>query len=83
MAMSQVELWKQKFNQMASDRSTFNAQWDEVAKVVCPDAARFASEYNTPGEQRNQELYDSTGVHANELLASGFYSLFQELFPSF
>lgn len=75
MSMTQVELWKQKFNQMASDRATFNAQWDEVAKVVCPDAARFSSEFNTPGERRNQELYDSTGVHANELLASGFYSL--------
>lgn len=70
-----IRLWKQKFEQMSSDRAVFNSQWDEVAKVVSPDAAKFTSDYNTPGEKKNQELYDATGVHANELLAAGFYSL--------
>lgn len=72
---NRVRLWKSRLEQMQSCRATFNAQWDEVAEVVSPDAARFSSEWNTPGEKRNQELYDSTGVHANELLAAGFYSL--------
>lgn len=70
-----VRTWKHKLSQMESDRGIFNAQWDEVAKVVSPDAAKFTSSYNTPGQKNNQELYDATGVHANELLAAGFYSM--------
>lgn len=72
---NRVRTWKHKLSQMESDRGVFNAQWDEVAKVVCPDAAKFSSSYNTQGQKNNQELYDATGVHANELLASGFYSM--------
>lgn len=71
----QIRAWKHKLSQMESDRGVFNAQWDEVAKVVCPDAAKFTSSHNTPGKKNNQELYDATGVHANELLAAGFYSM--------
>lgn len=70
-----IQLYKQKLEHLKADRSIFNAQWDDVAKVVSPDAAKFSSDHNTPGKRNNQELYDATGVHANELLAAGFYSL--------
>lgn len=72
---ARVRTWKHKLSQMQADRGIFNAQWDEVAKVVCPDAAKFTSDYNTAGQKNNQELYDATGVHSNELLAAGFYSM--------
>lgn len=60
---------------LKQNRSSFNAQWDDISKVIRPAAASFTSLDNTEGEKKGQELYDSTGVHANELLASGFYSL--------
>lgn len=73
--MQGVKVYKSKFEQMQADRSTFGQQWDEVADVVLPSSASFISDFHTPGEKKGQNLYDSTGVHANELLAAGFYSL--------
>ncbi len=70
-----AERFIKRLSVLQTERSTFNNQWDDITKVVRPAAASFFSLSDTPGEKRGQELYDSTGVHANELLASGFYSL--------
>ena len=70
-----AEGYKRRLQTLQSNRSTFNAQWDEVSNVIRPSAALFSSNYNQDGQLNNRELYDSVGVHANELLASGFYSL--------
>lgn len=70
-----VREWRDKFAQMQADRSVFNSHWDEVAKVVAPDSARFTSDYNMAGEKHRSELYDSIGQACNERLAAGFYSM--------
>lgn len=67
--------WRNTFAQMQADRSVFNSHWDEIAKVVAPDSARFTSDYNTAGEKHRSELYDSIGQACNERLAAGFYSM--------
>ncbi len=72
---ARVRVWRSKFAQMEADRSVFNSHWDEIARVVAPDSARFTSDYNTEGEKRRGELYDSIGQACNERLAAGFYSL--------
>lgn len=69
-----VREWRNKFAQMQADRSIFNSHWDEIAKVVAPDSARFASDCNVAGEKHRSELYDSIGQACNERLAAGFYS---------
>lgn len=70
-----VKRYQRALEQLKADRATFNSQWDEVSKVVVPYAASFTSEHDNPGEKKGQDLYDATGVHCNELLSAGFYSL--------
>lgn len=70
-----IKKYKHRFDNLKSDRSIFDSQWDEVLKVTVPFAASFTGDNNTQGEKKGQDLYDSTGVHCNELLSAGFYSL--------
>ena len=70
-----VDTYKERLEQLQSARSSFNAQWDEVSKVVRPAAASFCSPFNTTGKKQDGMLMDGVGQHSNELLAAGFYSL--------
>lgn len=72
--MQRVNQYKQRFSKLQAQRSVFNEHWDSISKVVRPEAGSFTSLANTKGKKVGALLYDSTGVHANELLASGFFS---------
>ena len=64
-----------RLDQLKSDRANFEAHWQKIAKVVMPFDMSFLSQYQTEGMDTDPRVYDSTGIHSNELLASGFYSL--------
>lgn len=64
-----------RLDQLKSDRANFEAHWQKIAKVVMPFDMSFLSQYQTEGVDTDPRVYDSTGIHSNELLASGFYSL--------
>jgi len=64
----------QKFEKLKSDRVNWDSYWEELAKYVLP---RKDEVYGmvTAGEKKGHNLYDSTSIHANELLASALHSM--------
>jgi len=73
--MTDVKGLIERLATLKTDRSSFEALWDQIAKVVLPAQIAFALTPQTQGNKVGQNLYDATGVHACELLASGFFSL--------
>jgi len=61
-------------NKLVQDRANFDTMFQEIAERTYPAHANFIY---TPsgGEKRMSKVYDSTAIHANELLASGLFSL--------
>ncbi len=64
---------KKRFNKLKSDRVNWEQHWEEVSELVIP---RKNDVYGTrtPGDKRRERVYDSTGEHVNELLASALQS---------
>jgi len=55
-------------------RANFDNKWQEIAEITYPEHANFTFT-PSPGEKRMQKIYDPVGVHSNQLLSSGLYSL--------
>lgn len=60
--------------QLKADRGTWEAHWQEITDRIYPKRSDFTTE-RSPGEKRQIKIYDSTPVHANELLASGLHGM--------
>lgn len=60
--------------ELSSSRGTFDSHWQEIGECMYPEHANFTY-LAEPGAKRNRSVYDSTAIHANELLASGLFSL--------
>lgn len=58
----------------STERTNFEGQWQQIGEVVSPRKIDFVG-MRTPGEKRMNQIYDSTGVHANELLAAGLHGM--------
>jgi hypothetical protein len=67
-----VAFHKRRYDQLKGDRGNWEQHWEECAEQIMPSAAGFTGR-NTPGEKRMQRVYDSTGIHSNELLAAGLH----------
>lgn len=59
---------------LRGERSTWDANWEELAEYILPRRADFVSK-RVPGEKRTQKLFDSTPIHANELFAAGLQGM--------
>lgn len=57
-----------------SERSNCESHWQDIGQVVSPRKVDFVG-LTTRGEKKGQRVYDPTGIHANELLASGLHGL--------
>lgn len=55
-------------------RASFDNKWQEIAEITYPEHANFIFT-PSPGEKRMQKIYDPVGVHSNQLLSSGLFSL--------
>lgn len=67
-----------RFDSLRSLRqSNWEGHWQEVAQVIAPRFSDMldAGLASTDGAKRNQRVYDSTGVQANELLAAGLHGI--------
>lgn len=70
MQLRDEEIVEQSFrelDQLAGDRGNWESQWTEIAKRVLPGDANIfqsLSGYQSQGEKRTQELYDSTAAIA-------------------
>lgn len=64
----------QKFEKLKGDRTNWDTYWEELAKFILP---RKDEVYGmvVAGEKKGHNLYDSTSIHANELLASALHSM--------
>lgn len=56
-------------NQAKARRSNWETLWDEIARYVMPNKEDFIHE-RSKGEKRGSDLYESTAVEANQLLAA-------------
>ncbi len=55
-------------------RQNFDTLWQELTDYFLPNKNTITREA-TPGDNRYIKLYDSTGAHANELLAGALHSM--------
>lgn len=63
-----------RYNDLKSDRQTWDSHWREIAEQVYPRRDDFDTK-RAVGEKRMTKVFDSTPIQANELLASGMVGL--------
>ncbi len=69
-----VEEHVKRFDTLKSERGTLDTQLQEIAERVYPEHATFNTT-RIEGEKVMSKVYDPTAIHANQLLASGLFSL--------
>lgn len=62
------------YEHLKGTRVNWDAHWKECADYVIPKKDDIWGEF-TIGEKKNNHLFDSTGPHANELLASALHGM--------
>lgn len=66
---------KDRYEGLKGMRGTWETHWQEIADLVHPFDDNFVSQDEAPGSEKMTFIYDSTGVHANQLLSSGLFSM--------
>lgn len=61
-----------RFGTMKGDRGTWEAHWQEICDLVFPNHASFIG-LDAKGTKRAFRAFDSTAVHASEMLAAGLH----------
>jgi hypothetical protein len=56
-------------------RSTWEEHWQDVGNFVYPRRRDFITMTKTKGEKRMSKVFDSTAIHANELLAAAIHGM--------
>lgn len=64
-----------KFIKLESDRVNWDSHWRELAEYIIPNKDNVYKHDRTKGEKKFSDLYDATGVHSNELLASALHGM--------
>jgi head-to-tail connecting protein len=62
-----------RYEQLLQRRTTVDVRWQELAEFILPHKAVITVE-RFEGEDMTEKVWDSTGIHANELLASSIQS---------
>lgn len=65
---------KELIASLKSDRTTWESNWQETSDYVVPNKNDFLR-IPTAGEKKGIELYDSTAVHSNQLLAGALHGM--------
>lgn len=74
MADTTPERIVKRFDALKSSRENWESHWQEIAEVIAPRKQEFVGK-RTSGDKRMTKVYDSTGIHANELLAAGLHGM--------
>lgn len=64
-----------EFEMLRGTRGTWESHWQEVAERVLPRANTFYNIKQAKGEKKNEKVFDSTAVVANERFASAMESM--------
>lgn len=69
-------MMKRRFDGLkhSTERTNCEIHWQEIAEVMSPRKIDFVG-LRTPGEKKMNKVYDSTGIHANEMLAAGLHGM--------
>ena len=68
-----VHLCKRK-GKLKAERGSWETHWQDLANFVLPNSADFNLK-RSKGDKRSTLIYDSTGVHSNEMLAAGLHGM--------
>jgi len=63
-----------KLRKLKSERGNFETHWQDIADLVLPKKNDITVR-QFPGVKRNLQVYDSTAIHANELLSGALHGL--------
>lgn len=66
---------KEKFESLGFEYNNWQKHWDEVSQYIVPTKDNIYGLDYTQGQEKNWKLYDSTSIHANDLLASALHSM--------
>lgn len=69
-----VEAKIKKFDRMSSARSQTENHWQECMKYIVPRKEDVTST-RQPGDKRGNELFDTTAIHSNQLLAAALHGM--------
>jgi len=62
------------YERLKAERGTWENHWQEIADFFIPHKDQITQK-SVAGEKKNTDLFDSTGIHSNELLASALHSM--------
>lgn len=62
-----------RVDQLKTDRQNYSSFWQDVAKYCLPRKA-YITRTRTPGAKYDYDVYDSTAMQANLILAAGLHS---------
>lgn len=73
---SYTEQLKRRYDALktSTERTNCEGHWQQIAEMISPRKLDFVG-MRTPGEKRMNQVYDTTGIHANELLAAGLHGM--------
>lgn len=69
--ISQAE---KNYGHMKRVRGNWETHWQEIAEVMYPFNDQFVQE-SSSGETKMNFIYDSVGIHSNQLLSAGLFSM--------
>lgn len=65
-----------RYESLKSDRKNWENHWREIAELFLPQKDNiYDYKTMTTGEKKHALVYDASGIHANELLASALHSM--------
>ena len=67
--MEKFDYIKKRYNEMSSNRGTWEDHWQEILAYVMPRKADIVTK-RISGDKRTEVLFDSTAITANNLLAA-------------
>lgn len=65
---------RKRLNELKSQRTTWESHWREIADYMRPNRNDVQTTYY-PGQKRNTQILDNTGMMATELLAGALHSM--------
>lgn len=66
---------KDRYEGLKGGRGTWESHWQEIADLQHPFDDNFVAQNETAGSEKMTFIYDSTGVHSNQLLSAGLFSM--------
>lgn len=74
MSLDKGKVLLKRFEKLKGSRANWDSHWEDIANYILPKKDNIYGN-NTKGEKKHNNLFDSTSVHVNELLASALHGL--------